>query len=407
MPWRDLSPMDQRMQFVLEYHSGLFTMTELVHQYGISRPTGYKWLARYDTDGVLGLRDRSRRPHHSPHVTETALIDALLAERCRHPRWGAKKLLALVRRRQPDAAWPSRSTVCTVLTQHGLVSSRRRRDHSAYVSASPVAPMTAVNDVWTTDFKGEFRTGDGAYCYPFTLRDGFSRYVLRCDALVGRTYELTRRCFARAFAEFGLPDRMRSDNGVPFASTGFAGLSRLAVWWMRLGIVPERIAAGHPEQNGSHEQFHSVLKRDTTRPPAIHAGAQQRRFARFCREYNYERPHEALHDEVPARYYHPSFRALPRQLPALDYPGHFEIRRVSGTGQVSWGNVPLFVCEALAGEDVGFEAVDDGLWTLFFGAVALGRFNERQRRIHPLATFTEGRSASVAGSAPDSRKKKE
>jgi putative transposase len=405
MPWRETSPMDQRMQFVTEYHSGLFTMTELAEQYAITRKTGYKWVARYDADGVVGLLDRSRRPHHSPHATDVELVDALLAERKRHPRWGAKKLLAVAARRQPLAAWPSRSTVCTWLKQRGLVAPRRRRDPPAHAPAAPLAPITAVNQVWTTDFKGEFRTGDGRYCYPLTLRDGLSRFVLRCDALGNRTYAATQQRFARAFAEFGLPERMRSDNGSPFASTGLARLSRLAVWWIRLGIVPERIALGHPEQNGSHEQFHSVLKAETTRPPAANALAQQRRFIRFCAEYNYDRPHEALQDAVPARCYHPSPRALPPRVPSLEYPGHCEIRRASKVGCVSWAGRPLFLSEALAGEDIAFEEVDDGIWTIFFASVALGRFDERQRRIHPIiATVTAGRSDSSAGSAPDLKK---
>lgn len=408
MPWREMSPMDQRMQFIREYQSGLFTMSELVEHYGISRPTGYKWVRRFEVAGVLGLLDRSRRPHHSPQQTEAAVVDALVQLRQRHPRWGAKKLLAVATRQQPDTTWPARSTVCALLKTRGLIVARRRRTPPVHVSTSPPAPITVANEVWTTDFKGEFRTGDGRYCYPLTLRDGFSRFVLRCDALVSYGYEVTRRRFERAFAEYGLPERMRSDNGVPFASTGLGRLSRLAVWWIRLGIVPERIALGHPEQNGSHEQFHSVLKAETTRPPAAHAAAQQRRFARFCREYNEERPHEALANAVPASRYQPSPRALPRRLPPLEYPGHCEIRRVSTIGQISWDGAPLFLCEALAGEDVAFEEIDDGLWTIRFASVVLGRFDERHRHVQPIAAFTPGgRSASFAGSAPKKSEKTE
>jgi hypothetical protein len=261
------------------------------------------------------------------------------------------------------------------------------------------------NDTWTTDFKGHFRTRDGVYCYPLTLRDGFSRYVLRCDALTTTSYEATRPCFERAFARFGLPTRIRSDNGGPFASTGFAGLSRLSVWWLRLGILPERTEPGHPEQNGSHEQFHRVLKAETARPPAANATAQQRRFTPFCIEYNHERPHEALGDEVPAVYYQPSPRPLPRRLPLLDYPRHWEVRTVSPVGQISWGSADLFISAALAGERIALEEVDDGLWTIHYAAVALGRLNERERCLYPIAAFTPGRSASFAGSAPDFRKR--
>jgi hypothetical protein len=271
---------------------------------------------------------------------------------------------------------------------------------------SALAPITAANQTWTTDFKGHFRTGDGAYCYPLTLRDGFSRFVLRCEAVAGPTYEATRPQFERAFADYGLPDRIRSDNGGPFASTGLRRLSRLSVWWIRLGIRLERIALGHPEQNGSHEQFHSVLKANTARPPAANARAQQRRFTRFCAEYNGDRPHAALGDRTPASCYQPSPRSLPTQVPPLEYPAHWEIRRVSTIGQVSWGAQALFLSGALAGEDVAFEEVDDGLWTVYFATLALGRYDERHRRIQPMASLTEGRSASCAGSAPDMKTKR-
>lgn len=328
MPWRETSPMEQRLEFIREYETELFTMTELAAQYGISRKTGYKWVAEYEAHGAAGLCDRSRRPHHSPQATAPELVDALLALRRRHPRWGAKKLLAVAARRDPRGVWPSRSTVCTWFKQHGLVTPRRRRARSPHAPASALAPITAVNQVWTTDFKGEFRTGDGVYCYPLTLRDGFSRFVLRCDGLLGRTVDETQRRFARAFAEYGLPERIRSDNGGPFASPGLGGLSALSVWWIRLGIRPERIAPGHPEQNGSHEQFHRVLKAETARPPAPNCTAQQQRFRRFVREYNEERPHEALDDQPPVSRYEPSPRVLPARVPALDYPGHMEVRLV-------------------------------------------------------------------------------
>lgn len=397
--------MNLRMRFVTDWQRDCWTMTELCADYQISRKTGYKWVDRFETAGLPGLRDHPRRPAHSPWATDPALVETLVALRRRHPRWGAKKLLAVARRQDRDAVWPSRSTVCNLLKVRGLVVPRRRRDQPRPGSNSPLAPIETVNEVWTTDFKGHFRTGDGVYCYPLTLRDGFSRFVLRCDALAGPTYAATRPRFERAFAEYGLPERIRSDNGGPFASTGLARLSRLSVWWMRLGIIPERIALGHPEQNGSHEQFHSVLKADTARPPAAHARAQQRRFDRFCAEYNHERPHEALQDAVPASCYQPSPRPLPPQLPALEYPGHFEVRRVSSIGQFSWGGAPLFISEALAGADIAFEEVDEGLWTIRFASVVLGRLDDRCRQIHPMAPGTEGRSASSAGSAPDLKKK--
>jgi len=407
MPWRETSPMQQRLEFVREYEIELFTMTELAAQYGISRKTGYKWLERYEADGADGLRDHSRRPHQSPHATDADLVAQLIAVRRRHPRWGAKKLLAVAARRDPRAPWPSRSTVCTWLKQRGLVTPHRRRPPSAHAPAA-LTPATRANEMWTTDFKGEFRTGDGVYCYPLTLRDGFSRFVLRCDGLLGRTGEATQRRFARAFAEYGLPDRIRSDNGGPFASPGLGGLSALSVWWIRLGIIPERIAPGHPEQNGSHEQFHRVLKAETARPPAPNRAAQQQRFRRFVREYNEERPHEALADQLPAMSYAPSHRPLPARLPPVDYPGHMEVRLVSSNGCVSWKSAPLFVATPLAGHYVAFEEIDDGFWTLHFATVALARYDERHRSIHPIASqYAAGRSASFAGSAPHSKNGKQ
>ena len=383
MPWRERSPVDLRVQFIGEYQTELWSMTELAEQYGISRKTAYKWVTRYECGGAAALLDQSRRPWTQPSATDPRLIAALLAVRRRHPRWGAKKLLAVVKRQDARAAWPSRSTVCDVLRRHALVVPRPRRRPMPH-GGHALAPITGPNETWTTDFKGEFRTGDRRYCYPLTLRDGFSRYVLRCDALLSRSYALTRARFERAFADYGLPVRIRSDNGGPFAGPGLGRLSRLNVWWIRLGIVPERIGLGRPEQNGSHEQFHRVLKADTTRPPAATARAQQRRFGAFYREYNEVRPHESLDDQPPATRYTASPRPLPTRLAPLEYPGHMEVRRVSSAGCISWRGIPIFLTEVLEGEDVGFEEVADGYWTLSFATVRLGRFDERTRRITAL-----------------------
>jgi putative transposase len=387
MPWQGVLPVDLRLEFARAFATGLFTMTELCDQYAISRKTGYKWVARYEEGGRAGLMDHSRRPHHSPRATDAGVVERLCEARRRHPTWSARKLIAVLRRQSPEIAWPTRSTGCALLKARGLIRARRRRQRSR-APAGPLAPITHPNAVWTTDFKGEFRTGDGRYCYPLTLRDGFSRYVLRCDALTTKRGDIVRRQFERAFTEYGLPDRIRSDNGGPFAGQGLTRLSRLAVWWIRLGIVPERIALGHPEQNGSHEQFHRVLKAETTRPPGIHATAQQQRFRRFRTEYNEERPHEALGDDVPAHVYTPSRRPWPRHVPTIEYPGHFEVRRVSPTGQVSWRDRPLHLTEVLAGERVGWEEVDDGIWIVSFAAVRLARFDERTRILTALTHAT-------------------
>jgi transposase InsO family protein len=389
---------------VTDVQTGLYTMTELAAAYGISRKTAYAWLERYETDGLEGLRDRSRRPHRSPTATDADVVAELVALRRRHPRWGPKKLLPVLARQHGEMSWPSCATASALLKRHGLVppppAGRRRRHHHDPPPAR--APITEPNDLWTTDFKGEFRTGDRAYCYPLTLRDGFSRFALRCDALAECAFASTRDRFHRAFATYGLPRRIRSDNGSPFAGPGVARLSRLAVWWIRLGIVPERIAPGHPEQNGSHEQFHAVLKAATTRPPAPHRRAQQRRFTRFCHEYNHERPHEALHDQPPASCYTSSPRALPTRVPPVDYPSHCDVQRVAHNGHVSWRGAAFFLSKALGGEDVAFEEIDDGRWTVSFATIVLGRYDERSRAFHLVGSQTSaGRSAGCAGSAPD------
>jgi transposase InsO family protein len=313
-----------------------------------------------------------------PATTDPELVAAVLAARQRFPDWSGGKLVQWLARQDPDRAWPGRTTAYEILRRAGAVRQRRRRARAPVRRAGPLPPAQAANEVWTTDFKGEFLMRDGRYCHPLTLRDAFSRRVLRCDALLAQTYADTQRRFARAFAEFGLPDRMRSDNGRPFVSTGLAGLSRLNVWWLRLGIQLERIVPGHPEQNGSHEQFHRVLKKATTRPPAANARAQQRRFDAFCTVYNEQRPHDALQGRVPSDVYVPSRRPLPTRLPPLAYAAHHHVRLVATNGDVAWRGRRLFVSAALATLPIAFEEIDDALYTVWFGSVALARFDERQ-----------------------------
>jgi putative transposase len=386
--------MDQRLQFVAEYLTGLYSMTELAATYGVSRRIGYYWVDRYQRDGHL--ESGSRRPHTSPTATPAAIVEQVRAARVAHPTWGAGKLRQWLHRRDPTTAWPCRDTIHDVLRRQGLVRQRVRRRPALHPPVHLTTP-TQPNRLWTTDYKGEFRTGDGAWCYPFTLRDGCTRYVLRCTALLTHTRAVTQPEFVHAFRTFGLPDRIRSDNGPPFGAAGLGRLSRLAVWWLRLGIVPERITPRHPEQNGSHEQFHAVLKRETTRPPAASARAQQRRFTAFVAEYNHERPHDALGGVPPGTRYQPSPRAYPEQLLPLEYPAAWDVRRVSTTGTIKWGGQPLFLTETLAGESVAFEAIDDGLWLVRFGAVPLARFDERRRLLLP-AVPASAASADPSGS---------
>jgi len=391
--------MDQRKQFITDFHRGLQSVTELAVRFDISRKTAYKWIDRHDQNGANGLTDRSRRPQSCPHETPQPIIDAVLEARRHHPRWGAKKLLRILTRKDPHATWPARTTVCDLLKRHGLVPKTRRRPRLSH-SGRPLTPMTEPNAIWTADFKGQFKTRDGAYCYPLTLVDGYSRYLLACQGLRSTAIVLARPIFQRAFTEHGLPHIIRSDNGVPFATTALGRLSLLSVWWIRLGIYPELIQPAHPEQNGRHERMHRTLKAEATKPPSRNLQAQQTRFNRFRAEYNDERPHEALDQETPASVYHSSPRALPRTLAPLEYPGHFEVRLVSRNSGIRWKKHWVCVTHTLAGEYVGLEEVDDGLWDVYFGPVKLGRMNERILRIEDQKGRTVRRGPSRTTQSP-------
>lgn len=380
MPWSPVSPMDQRMQFVAECLEHQFSVRELCERYGISRKTGNKWLSRYRAEGPKGLANRSKAPHSCRHRTPDEIQDALLELRRRHPSWGAKKLLAILRRRRPDWPLPARSTCCDILARNGLVRQKRQRRKPGH-PGPPTTPITRPNEVWTADFKGEFKTRDGIYCYPLTIVDGYSRYLLGCQALPSTATLGARPVFQRLFDSYGLPDRIRTDNGAPFAAVSLGRLSRLSVWWLRLGIFPELIEPGKPSQNGRHERLHRTLKQETLGPAAGNRNAQQRRFNRFTAEYNHQRPHEALDQETPAAYYEPSSRSSPESVPGFDYPDHFEIRRVGSNGGIRWRSLYIPVSTVCEGDDIGLEAIDDGLWDVYMGPLKLGRLNENNMRI--------------------------
>jgi transposase InsO family protein len=377
--------MEQRLRFVLAYLDGVGSMTELCRVNGISRPTGYKWIERFGIEGAEGLRDRSRAPKVSPQRTSEEMVEWILEARRRHPSWGAKKLIRWLSRRQAEQTWPARSTVAEILKRNGCVKSRRRR-RSPQWFGSVRTTARQPNDLWTADFKGQFLTGDSRYCYPLTVVDSWSRYLLGCRALGSTDARATRRCFERLFRRYGLPRAIRTDNGPPFASTAVGRLSKLSVWWIRLGIRPETIEPAHPEQNGSHERMHRTLKAETTRPPAPDAAAQQRVFDRFRREFNEERPHEALGQREPTLLYRPSPRVYPSRLPEPEYPGHFERRRVSSNGRFFWRGRSLHFSKSLDGQDLGLQEVDDGVWSIHFGPVTLARLDERTRTIYAVRT---------------------
>jgi transposase InsO family protein len=294
--------MDQKRLFIQDYVRGSFAMAELCRRYGISRPTGYKWVKRFEAAGPPGLEEQSRRPTGCSHETAIEITEAILELRRRHPYWVAKKLLAILGRRHSKVAWPARSNVCDLLSRHAMIDKKRRRAYPGH-PGKPTQSMDAPNDTWCVDYKGQFKTADGIYCYPLTVTDGCTRYLLGCQGLRSTAHSGAKLVFRGLFKEFGLPKIIRSDNGVPFATTAIGRLSRLSIWWIRLGIYPELIEPGHPEQNGRHERMHKTLKQQTTRPPANTLRGQQRRFDRFRKEFNEERPHEALGQLTPASRY--------------------------------------------------------------------------------------------------------
>jgi putative transposase len=323
MPWRETTPMHQRTLFIADHLRGTRSVTDLCAEYGISRKTAYKWIDRYIRRGPSGLEDRPRRPRVTPTATPAPIVDALIALRHRHPTWGPKKLLAYLRRRHPRWRLPGRSVTAALLKRRGLIRRRTPRRVIGH-PGKPTALIVAPNQVWCADFKGQFRMGNGRYCYPLTVTDGFSRYLLGCHGLPSTAVQGAKPVFTRLFQEYGLPQYIRSDNGVPFATNTLARLSRLSAWWVRLGILPQLIEPGRPRQNGRHERMHRTLKQEATRPPAPAMSSQQQRFDRFRRDFNDERPHEALDQQTPASVYQPSPRPMPSKLPPLEYPDRFE-----------------------------------------------------------------------------------
>ena len=376
--------MEEKARFVFEYQRDEHTMTELCEHFGIARETGYVWLRRYRAVGLEGLLERDRAPARHPNQTLAAIEQAVLELRQAHMRWGPRKLKRILERDQPGRAWPAASTMGTLLKREGLVVPRKKRRRTAPYT-EPLAHADAVNRVWCADFKGWFRTGDGSRIDPLTISDAHSRYLLRCQAVEKTDTARVQAIFEAAFREYGMPEAIRTDNGAPFASTAIAGLSRLAVWWIKLGIVPERIEAGHPEQNGRHERMHRTLKQEVAMPPAKDRRAQQRELERFRQEYNEVRPHEALQMQTPASVYVASERECPRQVKEPEYPETMLVRSIHSHGHFRWKKRhDVFLSEVLWGERVGLLPIDERWFTIYFAHVPLARFDSRERRVLPL-----------------------
>lgn len=377
MPWNEVKPMDEKVLFVADCIRGVRSIAQTCRMYGISRKTGYKWLARYRNDGPDALKDRTSRPHNNPAKTPYIICKEIIELRKgKSFKPGPGKILSMLAVRHPAWQLPSRTTVHNILCREGLVE-KRKRSRRVTPSSLPFLKVEQANDVWSADFKGQFTMGNGRWCYPLTVMDHESRYLLGCKGLWGTGTNKTKAEFDALFREYGLPLRIRTDNGVPFASQGVAGLSRLSVWWIRLGIVPERIEPGKPQQNGRHERMHKTLKAATTRPAARSMSAQQAKFNRFIQEYNEERPHEGIGQQLPASKYQASERSMPRRLPEVEYEGHYRLKKVTKSGLIYLNNTQVYIGNLLGGECVGLQEVDDGAWEAYFGQVRLGAFDER------------------------------
>lgn len=374
MPWNNTCPMNERQKFIRDWLTRSFSVIGLCDEYGISRKTGYKWIYRFRLEGNRGLNDKSRKPRSHPWTTDTRIEQEILRFRAMHPFWGPRKIQSRLGRLNPAVAWPAASTIGAILKRHGIILPRRRRARTpAFVGT--LGDGLAPNDVWAADFKGWFRTRDGSRIDPFTLSDVASRYLLRCHAVSKTNWSNIQAQLTVVFQEFGLPVRLRTDNGPPFASCGLCGLSRLAVWLMKLGVTPERIRPGHPEENGVHERMHRTLKQATAKPPKETFSMQQEAFDLFRAEYNDERPHEALGMRTPGELYAASPRSFPRELPRVEYEMGMTVRKIHETGQFYWKDRPVFVNRALAFERIGLKEIDNDVWDLYFKAMKLGQIN--------------------------------
>lgn len=382
MPWTQTDPMCERAKFIFAFKEGVYSMAELCERYGISRKTGYKWLSRYEAEGLEGLSEHSRAPRSIPHRTSKETEDALVELRKKRPSWGSRKLLKRLKCTRPDLALPAPSTVTSLLYRHGLVKPRRKQRKPQHPGSKPLEAV-APNDVWTMDFKGEFLLGNRRYCYPLTVCDARTRFLLSCTGLSSTNGVLAKEAIDRLFREHGLPKAIRTDNGSPFATQAIGGLSRLSVYWLKLGIRHDRIDPASPQQNGRHERMHRTLKAETTRPPETTFEAQQRRFDTFRYVFNQERPHEALGMDTPADHYQSSTRTMPDAVPQPEYFGHMEVRRVASNGSFKFKRHVLFLSETLYGEHIALDEIDDGIWSIYFANLLLGRLNERTFTITP------------------------
>lgn len=383
MPWKETCPMDERIQFMAHYLEGREAVTDLCAQAGISRKTGYKWIRRYEAEGAKGLMERSRARHHQAHRTPADQVTRIVAARQRY-RWGPRKLQQWLQEQWPDEPWPAPSTIGAILRREGLVKPAPKRRLQAVPTPRPLIEPKAPNDLWTIDFKGQFRLGNRRYCFPLTLVDDFSRFVLCCDGVYQVTHQQVRPSLLQCFRRYGLPRYIRSDNGPPFATTGLAGLSRLGVWWTTLGIRQERIRPGHPQENARHERLHRSLKQEALYTIQANLAQQQRALDRWRTDFNQLRPHEALGNRKPAQVYTPSSRLYQPPPARLEYPNDYVPRPVRPNGTIYWQSQELFVSKALSGETLGLKPIDQQRWQVYFADLRIGLMDTEIMKVLPM-----------------------
>jgi len=371
MPWKVINQMDIKKELIKDWDVGHFSITDLSHKYGVSRPTVYKWLKRYKREGIEGLKERSRAPKLCPHRTSRSMIDLVIQEKLKNRKRGPRKVRAQIKRKHPEFELPAISTIGYWLKKEGLVEHRKKRLHVPPYT-EPFSECQESNDVWSIDYKGQFHMKNGRVCYPLTVSDNYSRFLLGCKALKGPRYDPTRRFMESIFREYGLPNAIRSDNGTPFAGRCIGGLSRLMVWWILLGIIPERIRKGCPQENGRHERMHRTLKSDVLNPVAGNLREQQKAFDIYRYDYNNDRPHESLHDKTPSDYYKKSSRPYVENPHVPVYENDCFVRKVFRGGEIKLMNKSYYLTESLAGQPVGLKEIEDGLWQIQFSFYVLG-----------------------------------
>lgn len=380
MSWRDICPMDEKVSFIAAVKEKRHSISVLCRKFSISRKTGYKWLKRYAEEGAKGLYAQTKARKTQSHQTTEKQQRLILKAKTRFKDWGPKKIKAWLEVEYSQQEWPAASTIGDILKKHGMVEPRsfRRR---VPPQSEPFGDCEKPNDVWSADFKGQFRTGDKKYCYPLTVTDNHSRFILACDGYLRPTLQNVQKSMLKAFNEHGLPKAIRTDNGTPFASTGAGGLSRLSIWWLKLGIYPQRIEIGHPEQNGRHERMHRTLKQATALPSKRNINSQNRAFKKFIDEFNFIRPHEALENKRPCQVYQSSDRKYPSKFSEMNYPGDRLVRTVRSNGQIKLNGKLIFVSEILYGESLGIIEVEDGIWDVQYSVLGLGVIDERKEKL--------------------------